>query len=319
MFDSRFPFFVANDFELCYFKIVKYSLYRCRLLQLENDYEYKKLYKDVCIEYISYLNRKLAQVKEVMRKELAWFKAILHNQQRKHLNRNGRRKMKIKVKKRMKILISILLCLCVIGSIAVVGINAYILHYTKPYIVSLEQLENEKFDCVMILGAGLWSGEPSPMLQERLDFGVEAYKTGCTDRMLMTGDHGRKEYDEVNKMKEVAIKEGIPANQIFLDHAGFSTYESMYRAKEIFEVKKVVIVTQKYHLYRAIYNARKLGIEAYGYPAENLQYPITNDIREAIARVKDFVWCILKPEPTYLGETIPITADASLSDDKTYA
>ena len=115
------------------------------------------------------------------------------------------------------------------------------------------------------------------------------------------------------------MAEGIPADRIFLDHAGFSTYESMYRAKEIFQVKKTVIVTQRYHLYRAVYDARKLGIEAYGYPAEKLQYSVANDMREALARVKDFIWCITRPEPTCLGEAIPIFGDAAASDDKMYA
>ena len=83
----------------------------------------------------------------------------------------------------------------------------------------------------------------------------------------MSGDHGRVSYDEVNTMKDYAINDGIPSDDIFMDHAGFSTYDSMYRAKEIFGVKKIVIVSQKYHLTRALYIAKKLGIEAYGVSA----------------------------------------------------
>ena len=209
-----------------------------------------------------------------------------------------------------------ILCVCLLGGVAVVGINAYMISYANEYILTEEDLKNEKFDCIMVLGAGLWDGEPSPMLQERLDFGIIAYETGCTDKMLMSGDHGREEYDEVNKMKDVAIENGVPAESIFMDHAGFSTYESMYRARDVFQVEKMVIVTQKYHLYRAVYNARKLGIDAYGFAADKLEYPIYNDAREAMARVKDFFYCIFEPEPTYLGEVIPISASGSLTDDK---
>ena len=221
---------------------------------------------------------------------------------------------KNKVVKRVIIAV---LCLCLLGGVAVVGINAYMISYVNEYILTEEDLKNENFDCIMVLGAGLWDGEPSPMLQERLDFGLKAYETGCTDKLLMSGDHGREEYDEVNKMKDVAIENGVLADNIFMDHAGFSTYESMNRARDIFQVEKMVIVTQKYHLYRAVYDARKLGIDAYGFAAERLEYPIHNDVREALARVKDFFYCIIEPEPTYLGEEIPISASGSLTDDKT--
>lgn len=214
-----------------------------------------------------------------------------------------------------KIIIAIL-CICLLGGIAVVGINAYMISYANKYILTEEDLKSEDFDCIMVLGAGLWDGEPSPMLQERLDFGLIAYETECSEKLLMSGDHGRKEYDEVNKMKEVAVQNGVLADNVFMDHAGFSTYESMYRARDVFQVEKMVIVTQEYHLYRAVYNARKLGIDAYGFAADRLEYPIYNDVREALARLKDFFYCIVEPEPTYLGEVIPISASGSLTDDK---
>lgn len=218
--------------------------------------------------------------------------------------------------KLVKRLVVAVLCFCLLGGVAVVGVNAYIISFANDYILTEEDLKSYDFDCIMVLGAGLWSGEPSPMLQERLDFGLMAYQTGCSDKMLMSGDHGRDEYDEVNKMKEVAIENGVESDNVFMDHAGFSTYESMYRAKDVFLVEKMLIVTQKYHLYRAVYDARKLGIDAFGFAAEKKIYPITNDIREFMARTKDFFYCIVQPEPTYLGEAIPISASGSLTDDK---
>ncbi|MBO5096162.1 MAG: YdcF family protein, partial [Bacilli bacterium] len=125
---------------------------------------------------------------------------------------------------------------------------------------------------------------------------------------------------EVNIMKEFAIEKGVPSENIFMDHAGFSTYESIYRAKEIFEADKIVIVTQKYHLYRALHIANSLGIEAYGVGADPRQYvgAMYRELREILARNKDFVKCLFKPEPTYLGETIPVSGNGNATNDKEY-
>ena len=210
-------------------------------------------------------------------------------------------------------IICIVLCVCVLCALLVVCANAYMISYAKKYILSYDELSSHSFDCIMVLGAR----KGSPMLDERLEFGLKAYETGCSEKLLMSGDHGTESYDEVNFMKDYAVNNGVEADNVFMDHAGFSTYESMYRARDVFEVESVLVVTQTYHLYRAVYNARKLGLDAYGYKAEHLLYPEINNIREAAARVKDFVWCIFKPEPTYLGEAIPISSSGALTDDKT--
>lgn len=224
--------------------------------------------------------------------------------------------MKGKLRKIIKISLIAVLCLCALSGAAVAAVNAYVISYAEKYLLTTEETANHKFDCVLVLGAGLWEGKPSPMLKERLDFGLKVFKTGCTDRILMSGDHGQSDYDEVNAMKDYAIQSNVDSDCVFLDHAGFSTYESMYRARDIFNVEKMVIVTQKFHIYRAVYNARKLGIDAYGVPADKLKYPIKNDIRESLARAKDFIWCIFSPKPTYLGEAIPINGKAYLTDDR---
>lgn len=133
----------------------------------------------------------------------------------------------------------------------------------------------------------------------------------------MSGDHGREGYDEVNAMKQYAMVAGVPSSDVFMDHAGFSTYESMYRAKEIFQAQKVVIVSQEYHLYRAIYIAQALGLDAYGVAADGEDYAgqWQRDAREVLARVKDFFTSIWKPEPTYLGEAIPVSGDGDVTND----
>ena len=227
-----------------------------------------------------------------------------------------------KLSEKLKKVISLLLLLTLIFAQIPILINAYMYEFSSRYFLTVDQAAKENFDCVLVLGAGVWGDGPSHLLEERLNKGIEVYNTGCTNRILMTGDHGRVEYDEVNVMKNFAIGKGAVAEEVFMDHAGFSTYESMYRARDIFEVKKVVIVTQKYHLYRAVYNARKLGLDAYGVPADgqyNFSLPVRtyNNFRESLARCKDFIWCIFKPEPTYLGKAIPISSSGVLTDDKT--
>lgn len=219
--------------------------------------------------------------------------------------------------KKFKIFVISVLCVGLLCVGAVIGINAYMISYAKRYMLDADSLSNYEFDCITVLGAGLWDGEPSPMLKERLDFALEAYETGCSTKFLMSGDHGQETYDEVNAMKTYVVEKGIDGDRVFLDHAGFSTYETMYRARDVFKAEKMLIVTQKYHMYRAVYNARKLGIDAYGYDREEKVYSVRNDIRESAARVKDFFWCIAQPLPTYLGDEIPIkTASAAMTDDK---
>ena len=190
---------------------------------------------------------------------------------------------------------------------------------TKKDIVSVDELSNlSNIDCIIVLGAGVWGDEPSPMLEDRLLKGKELYENGISKKIIVSGDHGKKDYNEVGVMKKYLIDNGIPSEDIFMDHAGFSTYDSIYRLKEIFEAKKVVIVTQKYHLYRALYIASKLGIEAYGIEADNIPYPfinIKNEIREVLARDKDFFKLIFKPKSKYMGEPIDIHSSGEITFD----
>lgn len=215
----------------------------------------------------------------------------------------------------------ILLALAILGIAAAVGISEYIKHYSDDKILTVEQAAQLKdIDCIIVLGCRVNDITPSPMLSDRLTRGVEVWQSGAAPKLLMSGDHGRKDYDEVNAMKQFALNKGVPSEDVFMDHAGFSTYESMYRAKEIFQAEKVIIVTQNYHLYRSIYVAEKLGMEAYGVNSD-LQYYIKQDIydlREILARDKDFFMSIIKPEPTYLGEVIPISGSGDLTNDKEF-
>ena len=211
------------------------------------------------------------------------------------------------------------LVLAILGAVAVFAIDAHVQTTAGPRIVTADEaavLGN--VDCVLVLGCGVHpDGCPSDMLADRIAQGVALYENGTSPKLLMSGDHGREDYDEVNSMKRYAVEQGVPADDIFMDHAGFSTYESAYRAKAVFEVESAFIVTQKYHLYRAVFLARAMGIEAYGVAADRRDYrnDLYNNIRESLARVKDFFMAIFKPEPTYLGDAIPIWGSGSLTDD----
>lgn len=219
----------------------------------------------------------------------------------------------------MKKIIKYVVIVLIIMILIVLAINFYVKLSTKKQIIENNDYSNlEDIDCIIILGAGIWGDKPSPMLEDRLLEGISLYKNNVSTKIIMSGDHGREEYDEVNIMKRFAIEKGVPSENIFMDHAGFSSYESIYRAKEIFGANKIVIVTQKYHLYRALYIANQLGIEAYGVGADPRQYvgATYRELREILARNKDFVKCIFKPEPTYLGDTIPVSGNGDITNDK---
>lgn len=231
-----------------------------------------------------------------------------------------RETMKTK-KKTLRRLLSIFLCLCILGITTLAVINSIVKLSTGKQIISSEEAAKlEDVDCILVLGCFVKDdGRPSDMLHDRLTRGVELYDLGAAPKLLMSGDHGREEYDEVAAMKQFAIDAGIPSEDVFMDHAGFSTYESIYRAKEIFQADKILIVTQEYHLYRAIYIADQLGVEAYGVSSDYHTYvgQFMRDFREMLARVKDCATCIFKPEPTYLGEAIPIFGDGNITNDDT--
>lgn len=221
------------------------------------------------------------------------------------------------MKKLMKTAICVLLIIAAAGAAAAFGLSAYVKSSTKKYILDANNA-GTGYDCILVLGCGVHDTTPSHMLEDRLLRGVELYKNGVSDKLLMSGDHGRKNYDEVNVMKAFAVDAGIASEDVFMDHAGFSTYESMYRARDVFKAKRILIVTQEYHLYRAIYDARALGLDAYGVVSMPRTYAgqTYRDIREILARDKDFFWSLFKPEPTYLGEAIPVQGDGNLTNDK---
>lgn len=221
-----------------------------------------------------------------------------------------------KRKKALICVISVLFIFGVVTGIYALCVNSYIKNREKDKIFTVDSVSGG-YDCIIILGCGVKDdGRPSDMLYDRIITGVELYKKGIAPRILMSGDHGRTDYDEVGTMKKYAVDMGVPEDAVFCDHAGFSTYESMVRANKVFGIENAVVVTQSYHLYRALFDAESFGIDAYGVSADVRRYlgQTNRNIREIIARNKDFLFCVFKPDPKYLGEKIDITGSGSVTN-----
>lgn len=218
------------------------------------------------------------------------------------------------VKRAAVLMISTILAI----SVSVLIINKYVEEKGKEFI--FESIDVPKADAILVLGAYVTpDGTVSYMLNDRLTVAYELYQMGKAEKLIVSGDHGRKDYDEVNAMKKFLMDKGISDQDIFMDHAGFSTYESLYRARDIFQVKRVIIVTQEYHLMRAVFIGRELGIEAYGVVSDKRNYVYMDfyKIREIAARNKDFLTAkIIKPKPTFLGDEIPVFSDGRRTNDK---
>lgn len=191
----------------------------------------------------------------------------------------------------------VLLGLLLLCAVTVVGLSEYVRLSVSDRVFdsAADMREKENVDCVLVLGAGLTSnGTPSHMLEDRIKVGVEIFnKTGAAV-LLMSGDHSSEYYDEPAAMKKYAEEMGVDPSLIMMDKSGFSTYESIMRAKEEYGFDNVIVITQKYHLYRALYIADSFDVDAVGVSADLRPYrnQFVREIREILARVKDFILCL---------------------------
>lgn len=220
------------------------------------------------------------------------------------------------MKKILKISMLTILALIALVIVLTAIINIYMIKSTEDQVLTPDNVGKSSPDCIIVLGAMVYNdGTPSPILKERLDTGIALYKAGVSDKLLMSGDNGQKEYNEVIPMRQYAISNGVSPEDIYLDYAGFSTYESMYRLSEIFQVEKAIVVTQRYHLYRALYIGNSLDIEVTGVSAtDRVSGQTGRDIREMFARVKSFWLIITDANPTYLGDTISLDTPQEITD-----
>lgn len=200
-------------------------------------------------------------------------------------------------------------------------VSGYVKYSAMPKIQTPEEADTFQADCILILGAGITpEGLPMSILEDRLLVGIDLFERGVSDRLLMSGDHRDENYNEVYAMKQYAIDADVPSSEIFMDHAGFSTYESLYRAKHVYAVQRVVIVSQQYHLYRALFMAEAMGLEAIGVPADLHEYTRIRFYiaRENLARLKDFFYSILLPPVDVSDGIIPVSGNGDITNDKEF-
>ena len=203
----------------------------------------------------------------------------------------------VKMKKIFKYILIVLIVIILVPVI----INFYVILSTKNRIVSGDSELLTDIDYIVVLGAGIRRGKPSPMLEDRLKTGISLYNNDISNKILITGDHMNDDYDEVTVMKNYLLEHGIPEEDIITDNYGISTYDSIYRVKNVYKSNKVVIVSQRYHLYRALFLSDNLDLESYGVEADLRYYygQRYREIREILARNKDFIKGIIKPKAVY--------------------
>lgn len=221
------------------------------------------------------------------------------------------------IKNKGKFFLKLVLLLIVFCGITAGAINLYI---TSAFDESIYEDISDvpKMQTALLLGAKVYSnGALSSIMSDRSLTAIDLYKNKKVQKILISGDHGTSKYDEVNTIKDFLLSNGIPKEDIFLDHAGFDTYDSIYRANAIFEVESLTIISQEFHLPRAVYIAHSLDIDAVGFVADRQEYlsQWQNYARESLARVKAFIDVSFWAKPKFLGETIPITGDSQLSWD----
>jgi SanA protein len=222
--------------------------------------------------------------------------------------------------KLMKKFVKLIALTILVGILVIVSINLIMVSKVSDYIyTNIDDIP--KGQAVIVLGAYVRGDNLSLVLEDRVEAALELVVNDKADKILLSGDHGQVEYDEVNSMRRYVLNDGsIDEEDIFLDHAGFDTYDSMYRAKEVFGIESAIIVTQEFHIDRAVYIARELGIDAVGYSVNQDKYKISLQAnwygREFLSRVKAFLDVMFQSEPRYLGDKIPITGDGRLSWDE---
>ena len=197
------------------------------------------------------------------------------------------------------------------------GVNVLVCTTGGGMLTTEDGARDLKADCILVLGASVQpDGSPSPILRDRLDVGMELYFAGVAPKVLVSGDNGEASYNEVASMKAYLVEQGVPSEDVFCDHCGFNTYDSMWRARNIFGVERVIVVTQTYHEYRALYNAQGVGMEARGVSSDLHTYANQDyyDFREVFARVKDFGQVIVGAEAKTGGEAISLNQSGDVTE-----
>lgn len=218
--------------------------------------------------------------------------------------------------KKIKKFILPAIILSLIGLAVVLVTNSNVTAKTEKEIFT-ELKDVPKTKVAIIFGAGISGDQPSRYLKDRLDAGILLYKSNKVDKILLSGDNGRNEYDELTVMKLYCQKNGVDTTKIYIDYAGFDSYSTMYRAKHIFKVDTAILVSQKYHLNRCIYLGDQLGIESFGYSADRGIYPGYNyySFREKLSVTKSVLDIIRNRKPIYLGKPVDINGKSNYTKE----
>ncbi|WP_426326839.1 SanA/YdcF family protein [Pedobacter sp. R-06] len=215
-----------------------------------------------------------------------------------------------------KKIIKLLIYASLLGIIAVLGINLFVKSQTDPVIFSKEK-DTPGTKVAIIFGAGINNNKPSKYLKDRLDAGIELYKNNKIDKILLSGDNGSDEHDELTVMKLYCYQHGVDTNKIYLDYAGFDSYSTLYRSKYIFNIDTAILVSQKYHLNRCINIGNKLGVKSYGFAADKGTYQGYKyaSFREYFAVVKSTIDLMIGRKPHFLGEKININGPSNYTKE----
>ena len=218
--------------------------------------------------------------------------------------------------KKIKRFVLVVVALCVVALVVVVITNSNVRAKTDSVIFT-ELRDVPRTNVAIIFGAGINGNQPSRYLKDRLDAGISLYKNHKVDKILLSGDNGRDEYDELSVMKLYCQKNGIDTTKIYIDYAGFDSYSTMYRAKYIFNVDTAILVSQKYHLNRCVYLGDKLGIKSFGYSADRGAYPGYKyyAFREKLSVAKAFLDVMRNRKPKYLGKQVDVNGKSNYTKE----
>ncbi|MCB0423234.1 MAG: YdcF family protein [Mangrovimonas sp.] len=187
--------------------------------------------------------------------------------------------------------------------------NWYIIHFSRGKLYSsTQELPKNKVGLVLGTVKYLSNGNLNYYYKYRIDATLELYNSGKIDFIIVSGDNGRKDYDEPSQFKKDLIAKGIPETKIFLDYAGFRTLDSVVRAKEIFGQESITIISQEFHNERAVFLAKNHGLKAVGYNAKDVTAynGFKTNLREYFAKTKAVIDVLLNVSPKYLGDKIEI-------------
>lgn len=210
--------------------------------------------------------------------------------------------------KKLKRVIQITIVLTGLAIIFAITANLMVSNKGKYTYNSVEEIPHNKVGLVLGTSKYLAYGRINFYFKYRIEAAFALYQAGKIDYILVSGDNSSKEYDEPTLMKEDLIALGVPANKIFLDYAGFRTWDSVVRCKEIFGQTNITIISQQFHNERAIFIAHCNDMEAVGYNAKdvNAYFGFKTQMREKLARVKVVLDYLFGNEPKFLGEKIEI-------------